>query len=281
MMNSILKKLNEYPESQRFWIKKNILEFVLKKSYEQIIASNFQITKDQGEKILNLIDQNLKHNKPWEYIFGKVDFLDLSLKIKEPILIPRPETEELVQNFINFFSKFKDQNLKILDIGTGSGCIAISIAHHFKNFDVLGVDILDKAIELAKENAKLNQVENIKFIKSNLFESLDQKFDIIISNPPYISHQDYESLEPNVKNWESKLALVADNYGMQIIKNIVDQSKTFLYSKSELKEYPRLLFEIGLDQKDLVLRLKNDFFDNVEVKKDIFGKDRFAYFFAK
>src|SRR3989338_4187569 len=129
--------------------------------------------------------EHIEENRPIQYIIGNTDFLDLKIKVKEPILIPRSETEEWVNNLLNKFKNFENHKLKIVDIGTGTGCIAIALAKFFKNSEIFAIDINPVALELAQENAELNKIKNIKFVESDLFSNFDEKVDIIVSNPPY------------------------------------------------------------------------------------------------
>lgn len=281
-MKNLFEKLKIIPSSERLWVCKQIFEHVCSKKYESLLSENFaSLTKDQIALLEGMIDDHILFKKPWAYILGHVEYQGLRFKVQEPILIPRPETEELIEKACATFSAFKNDNLNILDIGTGSGFIAISLAKFFPQAQVVGVDILDKAIDLARNNADLNGVKNVKFIKSDLFENLSGlKFDFIISNPPYISESDYLNLEDSVRIWESKHALVAQDDGMKIIKQILNDSKMYLKSNSQidLKDFPKILLEIGFDQKNKVLSLKDNFYTTIKVEKDSFGKDRFAIF---
>ena len=218
----------------------------------------------------------MEQNKPLQYIIGATDFLDLKIKVKEPILIPRPETEEWVNNLLNRFKNFENHKLKIIDIGTGTGCIAIALAKFFKNSEIFAIDINPVALKLAGENAELNRIKNIKFVESDLFSNFNEKIDLIVSNPPYISLKDYENLDASVKNWEDKIALAAEDDGLFIIKKIIEQSKNYLYKDSILKNMPRVFIEIDVYQGKKVLEIfrKNEF--NGEILKDYAGKDRLA-----
>ena len=208
---------------------------------------------------------------PLQYIVGNVDFYGINLIVNEHVLIPRPETELLVEKIIND-SKKSDQ-LKILDIGTGSGNISIALSHHIQNCEVTGIDISEKALQVAKSNAEKNPSQNK--IDFKLFDILDHNinelglFDIIVSNPPYVSASDYQSLEPEIKNNEPKESLT-DNYdGLSFYKHIISISKNIL------KKGGKLYFEIGKDQslfvKEFMLTEK---FKNVSIIKDYAGIDR-------
>ena len=187
------------------------------------------------------------------------------------VLIPRPETELLVEKIIND-SKNLDQ-LKILDIGTGSGNISIALSHHIKNCEVTGIDISEKALQVAKANAEKNPSQNK--IDFKLFDILNNDlnelglFDIIVSNPPYVSASDYQSLEPELKNNEPKESLTDNSDGLSFYRHIISISKNIL------KKGGKLYFEIGKDQslhvKEFMLTEK---FKNVSIIKDYAGIDR-------
>ena len=214
--------------------------------------------------------QKLKEGKPVQYIVGNVDFYNVNLLVNENVLIPRFETEYLVEKTINYAKKLKDP-LDILDIGTGAGGIVISLA---KNIfcNVLATDISKKAIEVAKENAKRNNVK-INFKQSDILKNIQGKFDIIISNPPYIAKD--EIIDPLVKNNEPHIALYADNNGLyfyeEILKNI----------KPHLKEKSIIAFEIGMTQSEEVTKIANKYLPKAKIitEKDLTGKNRYIFIF--
>lgn len=224
------------------------------------------LPKDKLEEGLN----KLKEGKPVQYIVGNVDFYDVNLMVNENVLIPRFETETLVEKTINYSKKLKEP-LDILDIGTGSGAIAITLAKHIPS-NVLATDISEKALKVAKENAKRNNVK-IKFKQSDILKNIKGKFDIIISNPPYISKD--EIIDPLVKNNEPHIALYADNFGLyfyeEILKNI----------KPHLKEKFLIAFEIGMTQSKAITELAQTYLPNSNIitEKDLTGKDRYIFIF--
>ena len=224
------------------------------------------LPKDKLEEGLN----KLKEGKPVQYIVGNVDFYDVNLMVNENVLIPRFETETLVEKTINYAKKLKEP-LDILDIGTGSGAIAITLAKHIPS-NVLATDISEKALKVAKENAKRNNVK-IEFKQSDILKNVKGKFDIIISNPPYISKD--EIIDPLVKNNEPHIALYADNNGLyfyeEILKNI----------KPHLKEKFLIAFEIGMTQSKAITELAQTYLPNSNIitEKDLTGKDRYIFIF--
>ena len=193
--------------------------------------------------------------------------MGLEFFVNNQTLIPRPETEIITEYVIN---NFKDKKLDILEIGVGSGCISISIAKYLSNVNILGVDINEKAIEVANKNIKYNNVENkVNFIKSDLYKNVKGKFDIIISNPPYIKSDVIETLEDDVKKYEPILALDGGNDGLYFYKKIINDADKFL------KDNSYIIFEIGYDQgKDVKTLLEKKQFKEIEIIKDLAGFDR-------
>ena len=214
--------------------------------------------------------KQLNEGKPVQYIVGNVDFYDINLLVNENVLIPRFETETLVEKTINYSKQF-NKPIEILDIGTGSGAIAITLAKHL-NSKVIATDISEKALEIAKQNAKRNNVK-INFKQSNLFDNIQGKFDIIISNPPYISKD--EIIDPLVKNNEPHLALYADENGLYYYRKILENIKPFLKEKS------LIAFEIGMTQSKAITTIAKSYFPNLKIttEQDLTGKDRYVFIF--
>ena len=233
------------------------------------LATDIELTVEKDHDILNALEL-LKQEKPIQYIIGKTEFYGFPFVVNEHVLIPRPETEELVE-WILKHSKNKTE-LKILDIGTGSGCIAVSLAKHFPKAKIYALDVSKKALETAKYNAKLNNVE-ITFIEADILEtqSLNNlKFDIIVSNPPYVRDQEKSMMKPNVLEHEPHLALfVRDHDALQFYKAITE------FSLNNLVENGALFFEINEHLgKDMIELLVSNHFSEIELKQDIFKKDR-------
>ena len=214
--------------------------------------------------------KELKEGKPVQYIVGNVDFYDINLLVNENVLIPRFETETLIEKTINY-AKELTEPLEILDIGTGSGAIAITLAKHL-NCHVLATDISKKAIEIAKENAKRNDVQ-IDFKQSDILKNIQGKFDVIISNPPYIAKE--EVIDPLVKNNEPNIALYADNNGLYFYEEILKNIKPYL------KEKCLIAFEIGMTQSKAITKLAQNFLPQSKIitEKDLTGKDRYIFIF--
>jgi release factor glutamine methyltransferase len=208
--------------------------------------------------------------EPLQYILGTVEFYGLMFKVNPSVLIPRQETEILVETVINSISK--EGPCSILDIGTGSGIIAISIAKHLPNCRVTAVDISEDAIAVAKDNATLNNVDSrINFVHLDITNGtvLPGKFDIVVSNPPYISSKDYEELKPELKVYEPKMALTDYFDGLSFYRKILSSAENYLNMKK------RIYFELGEGQsasvKDIMEQNK---FINIKITKDYLGIDR-------
>lgn len=214
--------------------------------------------------------KKLEKGKPVQYIVGNVDFYDVNLLVNENVLIPRFETETLVEKTINY-SKELTKPLNILDIGTGSGAIAITLAKHL-NCHVLATDISKEALKTALENAKRNNVQ-IEFKQSDILKNIQGKFDIIISNPPYISKE--ETIDELVKNNEPHIALYAEEQGLYFYRNILENIKPYLKEKS------LIAFEIGMTQSNAITKIAENYLPHSKIitEKDLTGKDRYIFIF--
>lgn len=233
------------------------------------IKPQLVVTKAEEQPLFEALGQ-LKLEKPIQYILGSTEFMDLEFKVNENVLIPRPETEELVRWIIDDFELIENKEINILDIGTGSGCIAISLAKYLKNARVDALDISENALEVARENASLNKVD-VGFIKADILklEYLEDKYDIIVSNPPYVRMLEKEQIKSNVIENEPELALfVGDKDPLVFYRKISE------FAKSNLKKGGGLYFELNqyLGEETKAL-LANDFYE-VELHKDMFGNDR-------
>ena len=233
-----------------------------------IVNKNTHFSVEQHHVIESFIEK-LKKNIPIQYILGETEFYGLCFTVNESVLIPRPETEELV----DWIRTENDRNsaLKILDIGTGSGCIAISVKHEFPNSAVSAFDISEEALETAQSNADLNKLK-VHFSKVDILhtDNLEQKWDIIVSNPPYVLENEKTNMEANVLEHEPHLALfVPDNDPLLFYRQIA------LFAQKHLNNNGKLYFEIncqfGAETIDLLNKLG---FTNVELRKDISGNDR-------
>lgn len=231
---------------------------------------NKELTKEEEYKFLELIKDRLS-GRPIAYIVGNREFMGLDFYVKEGVLIPRPDTEPLVEEIIELC---KDKNkVSILDIGTGSGAITVSLAKYIENSRLMSFDISDIALEIGKKNAITNEVDSrIEFIKSDLFTSIKDKsikFDIIVSNPPYIPKKDIDTLHTQVKDYEPYTALEGGEDGLDFYRDITEQSILYL-NKDGI-----LAYEVGHDQaEDVVQIMRNNGYTNIYMKKDLQGIDR-------
>lgn len=232
------------------------------------------IVEDEKIDLFKKEIKSLKEGKPLQYVIGNVNFYGNRFLVNENVLIPRFETEELVENTINYLNLLGKKDLKILDIGCGSGVIGLTLKQKYPTSEVDLLDISEKAIEVAQQNAK-NLNLDVNFIKSDVFENVDKKYDLIISNPPYI--KDEEEIEDIVKNNEPNIALYAGKDGLDVYKKILKEVKYYVND-------PCLIaFEIGMTQKEDLINLTNKYLDNViiETKKDLSDKDRMIFILKK
>lgn len=213
--------------------------------------------------------ERLKEGKPVQYIVGNVDFYGNIINVNENVLIPRFETELLVEKTVQLIKKYFNKKIDILDIGTGSGAIAITL-DKLVDADIDAVDISDEALIVANQNNKLNDA-NVKIYKSDVFSNIDKKYDVIISNPPYISYD--EDIMEVVHNNEPHIALYADDNGLYFYDKILSESKNYLKDKFIIA------FEIGNKQGDFVKELALKYFGDalVYIEKDYNGRDRFVF----
>ena len=230
-----------------------------------ILHQNQEISKED-EKLAIKIFRELKAHRLPQYITGKAYFRDLTLAVDERVLIPRPETEELVDLIL---SENGEAPISLLDIGTGSGVIAISLKKERPKWCITASDISPQAIDLARENAAFHTVD-IQFIQSDVFSQIPDTFDVIVSNPPYISYRDKDEVGQNVLASEPHLALFANENGFAIYRKIIEQAREHLTPKG------KLYFEIGYKQGEGLLHLLTQYFPEkrYRVIKDSFGKDR-------
>jgi release factor glutamine methyltransferase len=227
------------------------------------------ITKEEESPLFAALSK-LKLQVPIQYIIGKANFMDLDFVVNKNVLIPRPETEELVRWILDDFSTAQS-DLKILDIGTGSGCIAISLAKNLPNAKVYALDVSQEALAVAKETAELNGVE-IYFVNADILEvnDLDDKFDIIVSNPPYVRMLEKQEMKNNVLDNEPELALfVADDNPLIFYKKITELAAKNLIDKGVL--YFEINQYLGKETQSL---LEATNFSEIELRKDFFGNDR-------
>ena len=245
-----------------------LLSSIINKSREEmIIDSEDKIDEINIKKFENLIERR-KNREPVAYILNKKDFWTSTFYVNKDVLIPRPDTEILIQEVLSYFPEKK--SISVLDIGTGSGCIILSLLKDRKKFKGIAIDKSKKALKVAKINAKIHQLENrVKFIKTSVDNFFKGKYDLVVSNPPYIKHIDLKYLDKDVYKYEPTIALKGGNDGLTLIKTIVKKSSKLL------KKGGKLIFEIGYDQKFKVKNLlKNEKFYVNKIVKDYGNKNR-------
>ena len=230
-----------------------------------VFALQQEVTEEEKEFVEEIYTK-LANHIPAQYIIGHAEFFGMQLKVDERVLIPRPETEELVELILA--ENLKD-NLKVLDIGTGSGSIALALAKNRPDWSVTAADISQDALDLSLENANAQNL-NLSFFKSDCFSEISSKYDIIVSNPPYISREDQEEVGLNVLHSEPHLALFADEDGLAIYRRIAEDSKGYL------NDGGKIYLEIGYKQGQSVPDLFRKNFPEKRVRtlKDQFGQDR-------
>ena len=239
----------------------------------------FEFSADALNVWEELVTQ-LKTEIPIQYLLGNTEFFGLPFLVNENVLIPRPETEELVDWIIEEekrFERLKDEEIegqktiKILDIGTGSGCIAISLAKNIPNATVFAIDVSEKALEVAKMNAEINEV-SVNFLEKNILETDDllEQFDIIVSNPPYVRNLEKQEIKKNVLEHEPHLALFVEDFDA-----LVFYRKIAALATKNLNRGGQLFFEINQYLgKEMVALLHENGFESVSLRKDIYGNDR-------
>ena len=235
-----------------------------------------QMSKEIENKYFSLIEKHIKEDVPLSHLVGFEYFYDRKYKVTKDVLSPRMETEELIYKVIEYVKASNKNNFKILDLCTGSGIIAITLKKELEqvSVDVIASDISEQAIEVAKENAQSHDA-TIKFVKSDIFNDIDDKFDIIVSNPPYIDRKDEVTMQDNVLKYDPHLALFAEEEGMYFYRKIIEKANDYL------NENGVMFFEIGYDQKDKIIKLADMNGYSAEVYRDINGRDRMAFLVRK
>ena len=235
-------------------------------SFTDFVFALQQEVTEEEEVFVKEIFQQLAAHKPAQYIIGQADFYGMQLKVDERVLIPRPETEELVELIL---AENPEENLKVLDIGTGSGAIALALAKNRPAWSVTAADISQNALDVASENSK-NQNLQLFLKKSDCFTEISEKYDIIVSNPPYISREDASEVGLNVLYSEPHLALFADEDGLAIYRRIAEDATDYL------KDGGKIYLEIGYKQGQSVPELFRKHLPEKRLRtlKDQFGQDR-------
>lgn len=244
-----------------------IIEYVLHLSRSMFFLKKKDMVSEQDINNCLTIAEKRSQHVPLQYILGTQEFMGLNFKVTPDVLIPRQDTEGLVEEVL----KYVKPGMKVLDMCTGSGCIAVSIAKYAENVQVSAADISVKALEIARENAAANDVQ-VNFIESDMFQQITQKYDMIISNPPYIKSQVVTTLMPEVRDYEPHLALDGKEDGLYFYRKLAKEAGRFLTPGG------MLCLEIGYDQgTDVAQLLQEQGFQQVRVEQDLCGLDRNVY----
>lgn len=252
-----------------------ILMHVLRcKRSELFLNARRELTEEEEQVLRNAVARRIRR-EPSQYIFEEAEFRGLAFKVTRDVLIPRPETELLVEEALKEADSIKDRPVEVIDLCTGSGCIGISIAAGIKDCEVFATDVSGKAIAIAEENAnRLGATEKVRFGLGDLFgpvpEGLKGRTDMVLSNPPYINEKDMAALEPEVRDFEPGEALFGGKDGMEIIRRILTEAPEWL------RPGGLLLIEIGYDQSGMVTveAGSSGRFDDIEIVKDYAGIGR-------
>lgn len=235
--------------------------------------TDLEYLKKYGNKETFINDKKrLEQGEPVQYIIGNVNFYGYTINVNKNVLIPRFETEELVENTIKYLNKYFDKDINLLEVGTGSGCISIALKKELENVNITATDISEEALLQAKENANINDA-NINFIKTNIFEGIKDKFDCIVSNPPYIRFD--EKIMDIVYRSEPHLALFAEENGLYFYDRILKNCKNILNDKF------LICFEIGEMQANDIKELAYKYLKNIkiDIKKDMQNRERMIFIY--
>lgn len=279
--NKLAKVHHDNPQEQQqdaWWM----LEKITGTTTAELIAHDtLDLTKEQQKQLDEWLHLHIDKHMPLQYILGTVPFNGLEILTEPPVLIPRPETEEWTIKLCNNLAQLSHKKITVLDIGAGTGCIALSLAKTLPESQVYATDITRAALELTQKNAQHNTITNVTVIRSDLFTDIPQtlKFDLIVSNPPYIDLRQWPLLNKSVTKWEDKHALLAGRDGLEVIKKIIAHAKPWLSKNPEFKTLgiPQLVIEIGYQQGNAVHELLEQAgFNNIRIENDLEGKDRVA-----
>lgn len=247
-----------------------LAEYVFHIDYYKLLVHPDMETDVKNAQIYNQLIEKRAAHIPLQHLTGNQEFMGINFKVNENVLIPRQDTEILVEEVIKYINS-QERKVKVLDMCTGSGCIAISIDKLCDNAQVVGADISKKALEIAEINNKENSA-GVDFIESDLFENIRECFDVIVSNPPYIESEKIEKLMPEVRDFEPRIALDGTKDGLEFYRNICNNLSRYL------KEQGAVFFEIGYNQGSSVSKILNEQgFEKVKVIKDYSQNDRVVF----
>lgn len=263
------KILKENNITDSYNIARILMAYTINKPKEYLVINDKEILEDEILQLYNTNIEKVKNGYPLQYITNSQEFMKLNFYVDDNVLIPQPDTEILVEEVIKICkTKYKDKHIKILELCTGSGAIAISIKKYIENIQILATDISSNALEVAKKNARLNNVE-IKFIESNMFEQINGKYDIIVSNPPYIEKEILKTLSKDVQ-CEPIIALDGGIDGLSFYREISQNAYKYL------KNDGYLALEIGYNQKNSIIDIleKENKYKDIKCIKDLENNDR-------
>ena len=247
-----------------------LAEYVFHIDYYKLLVHPDMETDVKNAQIYNQLIEKRAAHIPLQHLTGNQEFMGINFKVNENVLIPRQDTEILVEEVIKYINS-QERKVKVLDMCTGSGCIAISIDKLCDNAQVVGADISKKALEIAEINNKENSA-GVDFIESDLFENIKECFDVIVSNPPYIESEKIEKLMPEVRDFEPRIALDGTKDGLEFYRNICNNLSRYL------KEQGAVFFEIGYNQGSSVSKILNEQgFEKVKIIKDYSQNDRVVF----
>ena len=270
IITSIKVELNGlYSKSETEIIARQLVTKITGLSHtDMLMNKNIDFTDEKIKFLENYIEK-LKKLEPIQYVIGKTEFFGMKFFVNSDVLIPRPETEELIEWILSYSDK--SRNIRILDIGTGSGCIAVALKKFLPNSQVTALDISEDAIKIAKDNAQQNEVE-IEFLCKDILSDFTEEtqWDIIVSNPPYIPENEKNNINPNVLNYEPHTALFTpENSPLIFYDKIIE------FSKKHLSSFGDIYFETHYDKaREVADLLLLNSFTNVEIRKDLSGKER-------
>jgi release factor glutamine methyltransferase len=236
---------------------------------DYLTDNDWKLLKDKYKNLKPII-KKLDNDYPVQYLIGNVDFYGYTINVKKGVLIPRFETETLIEKTINYLKKYKLEDTNVLEIGTGSGCIPITLKKELKDLTITSIDISGKALKIAKKNAKMNKVD-INFIHKSIYKYNPlNNYGLIISNPPYVAED--EEVDPQTK-YEPQNAIFAKNNGLEFYEYIISNAQKMLQEKSILA------FEIGCSQGDALLKISKEYFPKakITIEKDLSNRDRYLF----
>lgn len=264
-----VKKLKNENISEPVLKARLLLCYILNLKKEDLVIYGYKEINSKDQEKYEKVIQKLIEGYPLQYITHHSEFMKLDFYVDENVLIPRADTEITVEEVISYCKNMKKDNIRILDLCTGSGVVAISIGNYIKNCEIIAVDISSKALEVANKNANKNKIDNITWVLSDLFDRVEGKFDIIVSNPPYIKKEVIVTLEKEVQR-EPIIALDGGEDGLKFYREIIKKAPNYIEKDGAI------FLEIGYDQKQEVLNIIRETKQYKEVisKKDLGGNDR-------